>query len=60
MWELNPRELSAKQASDKGHIVTITASDRSSVIILNNITLLVQWVFLNLYTRLQLTHTELQ
>ena len=66
MQELNPRELNAKQvctlafiASDKVHIVTIITSDISGDIILIDINLLTQWVFLNLYMRLWFTHTEL-
>ena len=64
--ELNPRELNAKEVcmlpfivSNKVHIVTINASDISSVVIFIDINLLIQQTFLNLYTRLQLTHTEL-
>ena len=60
------RELNAKQASmlafivyDKVCIVTRIASDVSGVTILININPLIQWAFLNLYTRLWLTHKEL-
>ena len=66
-WNLNAtRELNAKQAcmpafivSNKACIVTIIASDINGVIILIDISLFIQRAFLNLYTRLWLTHTKL-
>ena len=45
--------------SSKACIVTIIASDVSGVTIIINITLLVEQAFLNLCSRLWLTHIEL-
>ena len=60
------RELNAKQVCalpfivySKVCIVTIIAFDVSGVTIFINIKFLIQQAFLNLYTRLWLTHTEL-
>ena len=60
------RKLNAKQGCvlafivyDKVCIVTIIASDVSGVTIIININPLIQQTFLNLYTTLRLTYTEL-
>ena len=60
-WELNVKQacMAAFVVFDKVHIVTIITSDISGVIILMDITLLIQQAFPNLDTRLQLMHTEL-
>ena len=64
--KLEVREVNTKQAcalaftvSNSVCIVTIIASDISSVIILINVNLLIKGAFLSLYTRLWLTRTEL-
>ena len=65
MW-IEPLGIESKAAcmldlivSDKVPVVSIIASDISGVIAPINFNLLIQWAFLNLYTRLWFTHTDL-